>query len=197
MAKIGFYGGTFNPPTKAHIELAKKTVNECELDKVIFVPVNDLYKKEEMAKSIDRLNMLKIICNEEEKLEVSDIEMKKESDYKAIDIFRIIEKQYKKDENYFIMGTDNLIKLPEWKDSKSLASDFKYIILDRGDIKAEEVIENNILLKEHKENFKIIKNIRYRNYSSTYIRNKIKKGEIPLNINRAVYNYIKENKIYL
>ena len=42
MSRIGFYGGSFNPPTKAHIELAKKVIKECNLDKVIFVPVGDI-----------------------------------------------------------------------------------------------------------------------------------------------------------
>lgn len=40
--KIGFFGGSFNPPTKAHINLAKKALNICKLDKVIFVPMLSL-----------------------------------------------------------------------------------------------------------------------------------------------------------
>jgi nicotinate-nucleotide adenylyltransferase len=43
--KIGFYGGAFNPPTIAHIKMAKKALNELNLDKIIFMPVGDLYQK--------------------------------------------------------------------------------------------------------------------------------------------------------
>lgn len=37
--RLGFFGGSFNPPTNAHIDLAKKALKECKLDKVIFVPI--------------------------------------------------------------------------------------------------------------------------------------------------------------
>lgn len=47
--KIGFFGGSFNPPTNAHIYLAKEAINQCNLDKVIFIPMNDYYKKKNLA----------------------------------------------------------------------------------------------------------------------------------------------------
>ena len=39
--KIGFFGGCFNPPTNAHIALAKEAIIQSKLDKVIFVPMGD------------------------------------------------------------------------------------------------------------------------------------------------------------
>lgn len=196
MARIGFFGGTFNPPTTAHIELAKKIIQECKIDRVVFVPVNDLYKKDKMVKSEHRINMLKIACKDNTGLEVSDIETRNQIEYNAIDIFRIIRKQYKNDEIFFIMGTDNLTKLPNWKEKEELIKEFKYIILDRGHIQASDIIQNNMLLLQNKNNFKVIKNKRYRNYSSTYIRNQIKYDKIPKNLNIDVYNYIKINNLY-
>jgi len=47
--KIGFFGGSFNPPTNAHIALAQKAIKECMLDKVVFVPMNDYYRKKELV----------------------------------------------------------------------------------------------------------------------------------------------------
>lgn len=58
--KIGFFGGCFNPPTNAHINLAKKVLKECKLDKVVFVPVGDFYDKKELVPAKHRYNMLKI-----------------------------------------------------------------------------------------------------------------------------------------
>ncbi len=60
--RIGFFGGCFNPPTNAHINLAKKALKECNLDKVIFVTVGDFYDKKELVPGKDRYNMLKIAC---------------------------------------------------------------------------------------------------------------------------------------
>ena len=196
MSKIGFYGGSFNPPTKAHIELAKKVIKECSLDKVIFVPVGDLYEKEGMAKAIHRYNMLEIASNREVNLQVSDIEIRETKNYKTIEIFEILKNEYRKEEIYFIMGADNLQKLPFWHESNKLVSDYNYIILDRGLIKTKDIIENNELLKKNKKRFTIISNIEFYDCSSTTIREQIKKGENPENLDDGVYNYIRENNIY-
>ncbi len=60
--RIGFFGGSFNPPTNAHINLAKRALEECELDKVIFVPIGDFYEKAGLVSGKHRYNMLKIAC---------------------------------------------------------------------------------------------------------------------------------------
>ncbi|MCI8833219.1 MAG: nicotinate (nicotinamide) nucleotide adenylyltransferase [Clostridia bacterium] len=196
MSKIGLYGGSFNPPTKAHIELAKKVIKECNLDKVIFVPVGDLYQKEGMAKGIHRYNMLKIASIREDNLQVSDIEIRENKNYKTIEIFEILRNEYKKEDVYFIMGADNLEKLPFWHESNRLVSNYKYIILDRGLRKTKDIIENNVLLKKNEKRFTIINNVEFNDCSSTKIREQIKKEENPENLDDGVYSYIRENNIY-
>ena len=195
MAKIGFYGGAFNPPTKAHIEMAKKALDECNLDKIIFVPINDLYKKDGLVKGKHRVNMLELACKDEENLEVSDIEVNSNVDYKAIDIFRIIDNKYNKDEKFFVMGSDNLKKIDKWEESDELITKFNYIILDREDDDAKKTIEENNRLKENRNRFNIVKNDKYKNCSSTKIRFELANKEIPTDLNTNVYKYIKENNI--
>jgi len=73
--KIGFFGGCFNPPTKAHINLAQKALKECDLNKVIFVPVGDFYDKEQLVSGKHRYNMLSISCKDLENIEVTDLEL--------------------------------------------------------------------------------------------------------------------------
>lgn len=196
MRRIGLYGGTFNPPTKAHIEMAKKALKECKLDRIIFIPVGDLYPKDGMAKGIHRYKMLQLACKEEENLQVSDIEIKSNKNYKAIDIFEILKNKYKGDETFFLMGTDNLKKLPFWEKGDKLVSNFNYIILDRGVIDTNNIIETNDLLNKNKERFTIVKNQELKECSATEIREQIKKGEKPKNLDNKVYNYIIQNKIY-
>ena len=196
MKKIGFYGGCFNPPTKAHIEMAKKAIKECDLDEVVFVPVGDSYKKQELAQGIDRYNMLKIACEGNGKLKVSDIEIRSSHKYNAIDIFEIISNKYIDDNLFFLIWVDNLSKMSEWKESKKLIENYNYIIFERNNIDANSIIENNEMLENNKENFEIIKNNDYKWISSSSIRESIKIGEKPEDINEKVYKYIIDNKIY-
>ena len=60
MEKIGFFGGCFNPPNNLHIEIANNLIKTKKLDKVVFVPVNDYYKKEGLIGAKHRYNMLKL-----------------------------------------------------------------------------------------------------------------------------------------
>ena len=92
MEKIGFFGGCFNPPNKLHIEIANKLIVSNKLDKVIFVPVNDFYKKDNLIDSKHRYTMLKLALKNYKNLEVDDIELKENRKLYAIDAFKIIEK---------------------------------------------------------------------------------------------------------
>ena len=90
MGKIGFFGGCFNPPTNIHIKIAIKLIKEGKIDKVIFVPMNDFYKKEDLVQANHRYNMLKLATKDYDNLEVDDIEIKENRNLRAVDAFEII-----------------------------------------------------------------------------------------------------------
>ena len=47
MKKIVIYGGAFNPPLNSHFSLAEQVMSEYDdIEKIIFVPVNNKYQKE-------------------------------------------------------------------------------------------------------------------------------------------------------
>lgn len=189
--RIGFFGGSFNPPTKAHISLAKKALEVCKLDKVVFVPMGDSYEKEGLAKAKDRYNMLKIVCDKEMGLEVSDLELETKERMYAIDAFRLIEKMYPDNEKYYIIGADNFINLLNWKESRELIKKYKYIVLEREEIDIKTYIEENF--KEHMKDIWIIKNEEHKKCSSSLYRNGLSKDMVE----KDVLDYIEENKLFI
>ena len=60
------------------------------LDKLFFVPVGNLYQKNELADEKVRFEMLQILCNYCEGLEVSDLEMNLNKNLTAIEVFELI-----------------------------------------------------------------------------------------------------------
>ena len=117
MEKIGFFGGCFNPPTNIHIKLANNLIKTKKLDKVIFIPVNDTYEKNELISANHRLNMLKLAIKDYSNLEVDDIEIKENKKLFAVDAFKLIKEKYSKNcEIFFIMGSDNFEKMSKWKE---------------------------------------------------------------------------------
>ncbi len=194
--KIGFFGGSFNPPTNAHVCLAKKALIECKLDKVIFVPMGDFYQKKGLVLAKHRYNMLKIICDKQENLEVSDIELYLNKQMHAIDAFKLIENKYRQDDIYFIMGADNFVNITKWKDSKELLEKYKYIVLGRENIDINKYINENCILDFNK--IRMIENEEFKNHSSTKARNtlSLKKTYDKDMVPKEILEYIALNNLY-
>lgn len=196
---IAVFGGSFNPPINSHISLAKEIIEKCKsIEKLIFVPVSTRYQKIELVDDKHRYNMLKLICKNEDKLEVSDIELKHNRQLYTIETLDFIKEQYGKDYNVmFVMGTDNLKELETWKEPERILRDYKVIVLERDNDNVEEIISNSELLKENMKSLIILKGIKKIDLSSTMIRDKIKKGEdVKEYVPNSILEYIYENNLY-
>ena len=76
---LAVFGGSFNPPLNSHFSLAQQIVNEYDnIEKVIFVPVNSKYEKQDLLPNKHRYNMLKLVCDKNDKFILSDIEIKQD-----------------------------------------------------------------------------------------------------------------------
>lgn len=200
MEKIGFFGGSFNPPTYAHINIAKTAIKQLRLDKFFFVPVGNSYNKPDLIDEKHRYNMLKIACENEEKLYVEDIELNQKDKLSAIEVFKMIEEKYRANaEIFFVMGADNFVKLPTWNESERLISRYKYIIFERGNFNLQQNIEKNDMLKKNSKNFNILRLDNYNKTSSGIIRDLLqqKKYEECTKFTKPeVVKYIRENELY-
>ncbi len=200
MKKLGFFGGSFNPPTYAHINIAKMSIEKFNLDAVYFVPVGNLYNKPSLIDEKYRYKMLQLVCGD--KIKAENIELNRKKTLDTLQAFNLIEEKYKNDETeiFYIMGADNFEKLPNWKDSKKLVEDYQYIIFKRDGSNLEQCIEKNQILKKNRQNFKFLDLQQYADISSGIIRELIKKEDYEKckeYTDAAIVQYIKENKLYL
>ena len=198
MKKYGFFGGSFNPVTKAHVDLALEKVKMFNMDKVIFVPVGDNYNKKGLINEKHRYNMLKIATNGYKDLEISDIELNQDRNLTTLEAFQKIEESYDEISKYYIIGADNLYKMILSKDLEILAPKYKYIVIQRGIIDAKEIIKSNEILKENEKNFYIMENTKHNDTSSTEVRKNLESGNNNLEsiLQKEVLNYIEKNRLY-
>ena len=70
---VGVLGGTFDPPHKAHIKIAERSIEQFNLDKVIFIPSGNPWQKKDATSFIHRYEMTKILIKESHSFEISDI----------------------------------------------------------------------------------------------------------------------------
>ena len=195
---IAIFGGSFNPPLNSHLLIAKQILKEYKnIEKIYFVPVSTKYNKTGLEKDEHRYNMLKIICNNEKQLEVSNVELNQEKQLYTIETLNIFKNKFTEYNICFIVGADNLKEISTWKTPKDLLKNFKIIALERGEERIEDIIKKDDLLKKYKSSIIIFNNNKI-DFSSTEVRNKLKKGEnVDKFLNEDVLEYIKENNLYV
>lgn len=131
--KIGILGGTFNPIHIGHLILAEEAREKLGLDKVIFVPAYLPPHKDnsDIAQASSRFEMANLAINGNEYFSVSDIEIKRNGRSYTIDTLREFKKAYPQDDLFFIIGSDLLTYLDEWKDLKEIIKMVKFVAATR------------------------------------------------------------------
>ena len=182
-----------NPPHKMHKNIALTLIKKHYVDKVIFVPTGSKYKyKNNLLSDKVRFEMLKLMCEDNKNLEVSDYELKEEVvyTYETLDYFK---NKYKDDDIYFICGTDNLSYIDKWKRGEDILSNNKLLVIKR------DTFDINTLLdkyKDYKDNI-IVTDIKENEISSTKIREMIYNNKRVENyLDKQVDLYIRENNLY-
>ena len=140
---IAVFGGSFNPPINSHTLLAKQIIEKCDIvEKLIFVPVSTKYQKSKLVSDEHRYNMLKLICENEDKLEVSDIELIQNKQLYTIETLDLLQEEYVEEyEIWFVMGTDNLKEIDTWNNPERLLKEYKIIVLEREEDRLEDLIK--------------------------------------------------------
>lgn len=182
--RIGVFGGSFNPPHLMHLNIAKDLLRLKYLDKVIFVPTGNKYSKDDLIDIKYRIEMLKIMIISYDDMIVSDYENQDRVvyTYETLDYFKT---KYLGSEIYFILGADNLKQISNWKNSEYILSNYKLLVINRGDDKVE--VKDNVVVTD------ILNN----DISSTFIRNNIDNDDIIKKyLDKNVLEYIRKEKLY-
>lgn len=186
--KIGILGGTFNPVHIGHLILAEEVREKLGLDKVIFVPTYKPAHKEnsDIIDARHRYKMIRLAIGKNRYFAVSDIEVKRDGLSYTIDTIKELKKVYPADELYFIIGSDLLKYLDEWKDLGEIIKIVKFIVATRPGY-ALEKLPSYISTME----------IRAVDISGFEIRRAIKENRsFRYLVAEPVFKYIVKNKLY-
>lgn len=114
--KIGIMGGTFNPIHNGHLSLADAALKQYNLDEVWFMPSGLPAHKanDELLPAETRLYMVKLAIGSQNKIKASSFEIDREGFTYTADTMVALTKEFPKDEFYFIIGGDSLMKFHKW-----------------------------------------------------------------------------------
>lgn len=196
--RIVIFGGTFNPPTRAHLDIATEALYYLDAEKVLFVPVSDLYKKDDVEISYHRVNMLNLAIGNFRRLEIDFTEVDAVALTYTYETIEKIKSQYQDKELFLLIGADNLEDFKNWKNQRSIMENCSLLVVNRNNSSIDEIIESNEILTEFKD--KIIEApIEEIEISSTEVRNRIASNELEgleNLVDKEVIDYIVENKLY-
>ena len=192
--KICIFGGTFDPPHLGHLLIAQTISEAEEFDKIIFVPaLKNPLKSKEIASSIEnRLKMLEIAVEGNPHFDISDNEIKRGGYSYSIDTIRYIKKEHnlKRDELYFLIGSDILKSFHNWREPEKILEECQVIVALRPGFKPSSV--PNWILSEIQ-----FANIPRFELSATQIRKRWKEDKtIRYMVTQPVWEFINKNSLY-
>ncbi|MBK7468616.1 MAG: nicotinate-nucleotide adenylyltransferase [Saprospiraceae bacterium] len=189
--KIGLYFGSFNPIHTGHLIIAQHILNHTEIQRLWFVisPHNPLKDKASLANDRDRLHLVQLAIEDNPSMKASDIEFKLPQPSYTIDTLTYIKEKYPRYEFALIMGADNLLSLPKWKNYQLLINNYPIYIYKRPNYPIESS------LVQH-ENIHIL-DTPLLDISSTWIRQLIKtKKSIRYLVPEKVFDYLESSHLY-
>lgn len=144
MAKIGIYGGSFNPPHAGHISAAKQALDALKLDRLLLIPVASAPHKSMphlTASGQDRMAMLELSAQGAPGLEPCDVELQREGVSYTVDTLRILKEQYPNDTLVLLMGTDMFLIFENWRSAEEICRMAELAVLYRGEKGEKEQID--------------------------------------------------------
>lgn len=125
MAKIGVFGGTFNPPHLGHVLAAKEVKKALGLGKILLIPDGEPPHKE-MAQGSPtpelRLQMVASAVAGDEDFQVLDLELRRPGKSFTSDTLKELKAQFPEDTLYLIMGTDMFLSLHTWHNPEEICA---------------------------------------------------------------------------
>lgn len=197
--RLGFFGGSFDPPHRGHRAIALAAADRFDLDCVLFAPtgLQPLKLGGAHASYTDRLAMVRLVAASDGRFVASEIDAPR-TDGRAnytVDALATLQRNHPEASIYSIVGADSFLELPRWRDAHRLLQLAEWIVVTRPGssladlhtlpISAEELCRTHVVDTVMDE------------VSATELRERLERGEPCLGLLPPdVEHYIEEHGLY-
>ena len=222
--RLAVFGGSFDPVHLGHVKLARQVLEHDLADEILFVPAkHSPFKPSKQAETCDdRLEMLSLAIDDaiaekptyeiklvdgrvkecEYRFSLSDIECRRDGDASyTYDTMMMLKQGFPDYELKFLMGSDCLEDLKDWRQAGSLIRNFEFLIYPRPG--HERVSDAAIIRLYHTLAPRLIRarlsteDFPVWDLSSSDIRNGIARGgDLSPYLTPSVWKYIQEHDLY-
>lgn len=200
---ILLFGGTFDPPHRAHVELPVQISGDLGCDRIIYIPAsrNPLKGDEPVTRDEHRLAMLELALQNVEEAEISTIELERGGQSFFVDTLKSLKNALAGEtELRFLIGADQALQFHRWKDWQRILELATPVVMlrppwDRRPLR--EAYLENYGADEGQRWWNWTHSNRLMDISGTEIRTRIARGE-PCSevLHPAVWRYIEEHGLY-
>jgi len=113
---VGVLGGSFNPPHRTHVRLAREALRLLPIDELRVIPSGDHPHKRgrDMAPAAHRLAMCRLAFAGIDGVVVDDRELRRDGRSFTVDTLEELRRERPDARLFFLIGSDNLPLLPTW-----------------------------------------------------------------------------------
>jgi nicotinate-nucleotide adenylyltransferase len=154
-ARIGLFGGTFDPIHRGHRQVAMDVLQQFELDKIHFIPcaLQPNKTKGPAASAPDRLAMLQLAIRDQPGFDICRFEIERPGPSYTVDTLNhIASTQPPGTRLHFIIGIDAFLEIDTWKSYSSLFELAAFVVMSRPGMEksSEQVLRMAIDYTRHR-----------------------------------------------
>lgn len=201
-AKVGVFGGSFDPVHVGHLILAEMCCDALGLDYVLFMVANrsPLKADKKPADNTHRLAMVSLAIAGNQRFKMDSRETRREGVSYSVETMRELRRESRDADFFFLMGADSLIDIAKWREPEHLFEMAMPAVIARGGVGLPMWDHLRPFMSE--ERFVRAKSCvvpsPQMEVSSADIRERVRAGRsIRYLVSAAVEAYIREQRLYL
>ena len=136
---MAFYGGSFDPPHKGHLAIARKLTEIFVFDEFVFIPAFHAPHKlnRKPVSALHRYAMLCLATQEEQKLKVSTIELDAPEKPFTVETQAKLKNELSDTKIFFVIGADSWTEITTWRSWETVLTQTNIIVVTRPDYAIE------------------------------------------------------------
>lgn len=133
MQRIGLYGGSFDPVHLGHLLVVQAAIEELGLARLFLIPAaqSPFKPDSQPAPAAVRAQMLRLAFAGNVNCEVDEQEIQRGGVSYSVETLRDYAGRFPQAELYYLIGADNVAKLPQWREAAELARLARFVVVPR------------------------------------------------------------------
>ena len=133
--RVALFGGSFDPPHRGHVAIAKAAADRFALNQVLFAPVGRQPLKSRPSGTTfdERMALTTLTCMTDPRFTPSTLDMPQPdgSPNYTVDTLRRLREAVPTAQIYNLVGADSFVSLAQWRDPQSLLELAEWIVVSR------------------------------------------------------------------